>query len=614
MSFPPRFFRSSRTNGEDVWKLLDASILAALEEARVDEDDQSPTSDDVVAQTSLGPEVVRRFLSKLDVRVVPSPPPSFPSPRRQPDDTMGEPQSQRPQQQQQLDEQAADSRSPRREAHGQGPSAEQREGAGETAAASSFLSVRNAFEERSRGSREGNPARKAPAAPSLLSPQFPSARSAFESKKTSMPDRLSAKSEAPTPSLVPSQEAPSACDRYLRTLSRETASVRCRVQFYNQELARTLQEAESLVSRAATMNINGSESFQQSSRLLQPESDGSAAARRGLGGSGGGDSSVVAEVGGGMVTATGSGGGGAAGMSSNGPTIAFSRVSPVGRADPSHPRMDIVASRPGNTLQAPSPPSHGGRAPDPGQGSGSAPPREGGSGRGGLTASAGANRRSSGGEEPKVAVSDRVAKLLLAALGETKANAPSSSAASPAAAAAVDRRKIGAAPKTACFDPPSVRNGLTGLTPDDVDNVLLRVEAATPGAVSSWKSPVSSGRRRPRTGGTEVLTPSTLGRGLAPETRDRRRRSMNLSVDSIGWFGFDLEGSAKGILQDVGAQGAAGDGSGARRKKGGGGARRKRSILKIMLPPRMPTTPSKRTGAGGGTIQAAPASTPRTGS
>lgn len=565
----------------------------------------------MAAQIHLGPDVVRKFLSRLDVRVFPSPPSHSPSPRRQPDDTTGEPhQQQHQQQQQQLDEQAADSRSLRHEAHGHSPLSEQREGAGETAAASSFLSVRNAFEARIRGSREGSPARNASVTPPSSSPQFSSAPKAFEGKKTGIQGSQRAKTQAPAPWLTPSQEAPSASgDRYLRAISRDTASVRCRVQFYNQELARTLQEAESLLSRAAAINIRSGESFQQPSRLLPPDIDDSAAARRGLGGSGGGDSSFVAEVGGGMAAANGGGGGGAAGMSSTGPIIAFSRVSPAGRADPSHPRMELV-SRPGSTPRAPSPSSHSGHEPDPDQGSGRTP-REGGSGRGGQRATAGGSRRDSNGDEPKVTVSDRVAKLLLAALDETKANAlPSSSAASPAAAAA-ERRKIAASPKTACFDPPSVRNGLTGLTADDVDKVLLRVEAATPGAVSSWKSPAGSGRRRPRTGGTDMLTPSTLDRGLATEARGQRRRSMNRSADSIGWF--DFEGSAKEILQEVGAQGAAGDGPGARRKKGGGGARRKRSILKIKLPPRMPTTRSK-TGGDPGAIQAAPATTGRKGS
>eukprot|EP00752_Nemacystus_decipiens_P014298 g12718.t1 len=610
----------ARMNGQDVWKLLDACIQGSLEEARAGEDDHSPTSDDVAAQTYLGPEVAQQFLAKLDVRIVrPLTLPS-PSPRRQADDTMGKEQQQQrrrqQQQQQQPDVQAADARSPRHGPHRKSPSSERREeGVGERAAASSFLSVRNALEARSRGSREGSPARNASATPSSASPQFSSAREAFESKKTSIQDEQSAKREASAPSSHPSQEAPSACDRYLRALSRDTASVRCRVQFYQQELARTLREAESLVSRAA-INLNNGDSFQGPSRPLPPDVDSSVATRRGLGGSGGGDRSVAAEIGGGIAAATGSGGGGAAGMSLTGPIVGFSRVSPVGRADPSHPRMEL-ASRPGSsTPHGPSPSSRtSGHAQDPGRGIESAPKESGGSGPGGQRASDGrVSQRNGGGDGPKVAVSERVAKLLLAALDDTKANAPPPSAASPAAAAAaaVARKKIAAAPKTACFDPPSVRNGLAGLTPNDVDNVLLRVEAATPGAVSSWMSPVGSGRRRTRTGGTELLTPSTLGRGLATEARARRRRSANLSADSIGWF--DAEGSAKGILQQVGAQGSAGGRPGARRKKGGGGARRKRSILKIRLPPRTPRSPPKESGGEKSAIQAAPAVNRRQGS
>lgn len=485
----------------------------------------------------------------------------------------------------------------------------------------SFLSVRNALEARSSGSREGNPVQRnaSPTPPSSSSPQFSSAQNKSEgTSKSVQGGQASAKSEALAPPSLPSQEAHSVCDRYLRALSRDTASVRCRVQFYNQELARTLQEAETLVSRAAATNISNSESFQKSS-LLSPDIDGSAAARRGIGGGGGdggnggggvgggGGESLVVEVGGGMAAANGGGGGGSAGMSSTGPIVTFSRVSPVGRADPSHPRMEL-ASRPGSrTPRAPSPPVCGGQAQDPGRGSGIPPTDGGGSGSCGQRTSAGVGRRNSGGDEPKVAVSDRVAKLLLAALDQTKASGGSSSAAA-APPAAVERRKIAATPKIACFDPPSVRNGLAGLTPDHVDNVLLRVEASTPGSVSCWKSPI--GRRRPRSGGTETLTPSTLGLGLAAESHSRRRRQIHLSHDSIGWF--DAEGSAKGILQEVaGAQGATGDGPGGpRRKKGRGGARRKRSMLKIKLPPRTPRTPAKQ-GGDSGAIQSAPATASR---
>lgn len=552
-----------------MWKLLDACIQEALEEAQRDEDDRSPTSDDVVAQTHLSPGAVHQFLSKLDVRVVPSSHLLPPSPLRRDEVAAGKKQQQR-------NEQAADSRSPR---HGEGTG----KAAGEV---SSFMSVRNAFEARSKGSRSGSPVRtRSPTPSSSSSQQFVSNRSAFEGNTRGTQEEQPGKGEAPAPS-----SPPSVCDRYLRALSRDTASVRCRMQFYNQELARTIDEAQSLVSGAAAINLNDRESCGQPlppSRYL----NSSAAARRGIGGGGGGSGGepVVAEVGGGMEAVNGGGGGGAR------PLVTFSRVSPVGRADPSHPRMELM-SRPGSTSPAPSPSTIGGHAQDPCWAN-EIPPKAGGGGRRGQVASADGSRRSSGGDATKVAVSSRVAKLLLAALDETKAH----SAAPPAAP---ERRKIAAAPKTACFDPPSVRNGLAGLTPDHVDKVLLRVEASTPGAVSSWKSPV--GRRRPRTGGTEVLTPSTVGLGLAAEERSRRRRQLNISHDgSIGWF--DAEGSPRRMLQEAGSQGAAGEGSRPRKKKGGGGARRKRSILKIKLPPRTPTKKHEETGA----VQAAPPATTR---
>lgn len=440
------------------------------------------------------------------------------------------------------------------------------------------------------------PGRFAPPNLSSTSPQLASARNVYEGKDKRIEEGRSAKSEAPAPSSPPQQshEVTSVCDRYLRAVSRDTASVRCRVQFYNQELTRTLRETEALVSQAAGKNMSRRESCEQQSRL-SPDVDGSAAARGGTGGGGGGES-VVAEVSGEMAVVSGGGDGGTAGMSSTGPIGAFSRISPVGRADPSHPRMELV-SRPGiRTLPAPSPSTRSKQAQDPGRGSGSSPKEDG---------SGGVSRRDSSGDEPKVAVSDRVAKLLLAALDESKAHIPSSSAAPPAPA---ERRKIAATPKNACFDPPSVRNGLTGLTSDHVDKVLLKVEASTPGAVSCWKSPVS--KRRQRSYGTDILTPSTLGcRGLGAEAQSRRRRQNNISHESIGWF--DAEGSARTILQEVTEREAAGGGGpGARRKKGGGGARRKRSIMKIKLPPRTPGTPSIRTGRDD-LIQAAPATAPQ---
>lgn len=588
---------SLRSKGQDVWRLLDECIQEVLEEASRDGDANTLTSEDVAARTDLSPEVVRRFLSELDVRVVPSPPaPSSSGPPppciaggtlRPSDGATGE-------QQQKRDEHAPSSRSPRHRAQGGSPPPEEREAGGESAAVSSFLSARNAFEARSRVSREGSPVRTASPPPSSSSPQFASVRSAYEknNKKKGTQGGQSVKSEAPAPPSPPSpQEAPAICDRYLRTLSRDTASVRCRVQFYNQELARTLQEAESLVLRAAGTYVSSNSGSHERPSRLSPGIDDSAAARRGMDDRGDGGESIAAEVGGGMAAVNRGGGGGTAGMSLSGPIVAFSRVSPVGRADPSHPRMELVSPRCS-------------RAQHPGPGSG-IPPGEGGRRQSGQRkSSTDVSRRKNSGDEAKVPVSDRVAKLLLAAFDEKKASVPPSTEVAPPAT--TEKRKIEAAPKTACFDPPSVRNGMAGLTPSHVDKVLLRVEESTPGAVSSWKSPVD--RRRPRPGGTENVTPSTLGRGLTSGTQGRRQRQLQLSQDSsIGWF--DAQGSAGGILQEAGrAQGGAGGGPGARRKKGGGGARRKRSIMKIRLPPRTPRTPPTKavdSGATQGALAAA---------
>ncbi|CAM9202859.1 unnamed protein product [Ectocarpus fasciculatus] len=531
----------ARSAGEDVWKLLDDSIQAGLAETQNSEDDKTLTSDDVAAQPSVSQDVLRRFLSKLDVQVLPSPVLS-PTSR---------PQSIVPQ------------------------------GGDDEAVASSFLSIRNAFEERSKGSRGESPIKRGEPTQSPPS-RSPSGALASERER----GRAAAVS--------------SVCDRYLRVLSRDTASVRSRVQLYNQELARTLGEAESLISHSAAVNTkilplsagpDADSGCEQPPRVSLDASTGSGSlwaspgsvrtggTRAACGDGGRGIAVIPVEVGGRAIAMAGSrGGGGTVSVSpADGPISAFSRISPVERADPSHPKLEIKrrpCSTPrrkaaGAQLASPSSPTRGGLGRYPGHGGG------GGGVDGDPRTPAGVRREESTNENgTKIVASDRVAKLLLATLaGTIEKRTPSPVPPSPV----VEERRIAVAPKAACFDPPSVRNGLAGLTADEVDKVLLRVEASTPGAVSCWKSPANS-RRGPQSCGTERLTPSAAGWESTAGAQQRHRQKN--SDGSFGWF--DAQGSPRGR----GSSGRGGEGiegriiSGAE-GRGGGGARRVRQMMKI---------------------------------
>lgn len=71
------------------------------------------------------------------------------------------------------------------------------------------------------------------------------------------------------------------------------------------------------------------------------------------------------------------------------------------------------------------------------------------------------------------------------------------------------------------FDPPSVRNGLKGLTMEHVDEILLRVEKSLPGSKTCWKSPerARGGVMRRTTEAEAVLRLGTMDRKRRMRTR-----------------------------------------------------------------------------------------------
>lgn len=75
------------------------------------------------------------------------------------------------------------------------------------------------------------------------------------------------------------------------------------------------------------------------------------------------------------------------------------------------------------------------------------------------------------------------------------------------------------------FDPPSVRNGLRGLTMEHVDEILLRVQESLPGSNTCWKSP-----ERTRVGGTRRTTEAETVLRLGTMERKRRVRARFASA------------------------------------------------------------------------------------
>ncbi|CAM9470835.1 unnamed protein product, partial [Hapterophycus canaliculatus] len=487
----------ARSAGQDVWKLFDISIQESLAEDRDAEDSDTPTSEEVAAQTCLTPEIMRRFFSKLGVYVLPSPsrpPPPPPPPSCLP----------------------------------------------ASPPTSSLIPTPSAFEINKRGVRGNGLVKSASPAPS------PSSLS---------PSVVRAAAEAATATT-------SVGDRSLRKISGDPTSVRCRVDILNKELARTQKETEYLMTRAATtslkvsppppeeINIYNSDGFEYSQCLSLGINSGGCSPSSPSSGCGGvRNTHVAVEVGERFVARTVGRGGdcarGAPRISPRGGSVAaFSRISPVERADPSHPRMELKPrpsstprKRAGGAKKSPSSPSadDGQTQQHPGHASTSI-----------ATADADGGTRSTP-PETVITKSDRVAKLLLAALAETKGKKP----VSPVHTPATEKRRIASTPKAACFDPPSVRNGLTGLTTGEIDDILLRVEASTPGALSCWRSPVSvkdsnaTTRQGPATFSTMSLSPSAAGTELTTaEAQLERRRLRNYSQEaSFDWF--DARGNSR---------------------------------------------------------------------
>ncbi|CAM9291927.1 unnamed protein product [Scytosiphon promiscuus] len=554
----------ARSAGQDVWKLLDISIQESLAEARdVEDDDDTPASEEVASQTSLSPDMLLRFLSKLDVLVLPSLSPP-PRPLR--------------------------------------ASFEGSTGGGDRTATSSVFPVSTAFEGKNRVSPVERPGGRRSLTPSSLMSTRPNAFGSNE--------RLEATG------------ASSECVGHLRAISSKTVSVRCRVDFLNQELARAHKEAESLMTRRPTgtaspslsppppedRGMSNGRGFELPRRLtLDVNGFGSVPPSSSGGCGGGGNAPVAVEIVSKLAARIGGRGGDGARSARrisprDGPVLAFSRISPVGRADPSHPTVQFK-SRPGSTpkdrgggtkpsslrstpgCQVQPHPGHAGASiatADVGGGTGKSPPD---------TA-----RRNT--EEAVITKSDRVAKLLLAALAETKGKGVTSPAPSPR----VENRKIAATPRAACFDPPSVRNGLTGLTTGEIDGILLRVEASIPGSLSCWKSPVgvkdgsAATRRGLATFSTASLSPPAAGweSMTAEARRERRQRTKDGEMASVDWFDALASSGQTGRQEETG-EGVGGKGrvggslSGSQKGAGGGGRRGVRPMMKVDRPPKAST-------------------------
>lgn len=576
-----------------------------------DGDDGTPTSDE--EQASLSPKTLGRFLSKLEVRVLPSLP--RPPSTRSASVVAGQVKpyshhtAEEQQQQQQLlpDEHASESRSADN-GHDCNSSAatERREEAdGSVEVISSFFSARQMFEERGR-------------------------RKTLEDNQRSFRGRRPVTSGSSPPSCPPIAQAaatgPKAADRYLQDISRDNASVHCRLQFYNQELARMGGEAQALVARVAPPPRERSRPMELSASLAPPppplaetnvaDNDDHDRAPRmspdmaahrsspqssprcvetSSGRDAGGNGlvvSIAAGVGGRTaILRGGSGGGGAVNSSPTRTAVAFSRISPVEKADPSHPRVELTPRS--RSSPSPQPPFTGGgqAQQQPGRIEGATTPSSGGGGIAGgdqkspTTSAAGMSHpRNSGGDDATrvtaaAAPSDLVSKLLVSALkGTREKNITSTSQAVPSPEkASEERSKIATVPKADRFDPPSIRNGLTGMNMGDVDDALLKVEDSVPGAVSSWKMPLGRGHNNGGIGATRtrrrVALPSTSGDrpGEIKEMRHPQRRQVRQSKGgTVGWFYGQgaSEGGAGGRGKGEG-KGAGGDGVGAGAGQGG---------------------------------------------
>lgn len=339
---------------------------------------------------------------------------------------------------------------------------------------------------------------------------------------------------------------PAASDRYLRQLSRDSASLRCRVQQCNGELARTTREAENLFSSSRNTNAR----LRPSSPSVSDDARGSRVncvdgRERGvLGGCGTfyddeGKSTVTNKAYRASSTPTGAGcvavrGGGPPCLvrevprgSGQGPTVI--RMTPLERADPSHPRVDVpraspirVRSRGGSELprrpfsSAALNPAH--HVTDTHRCRQSrTPPRS--------VWSTGAGDRRCGRSNAAREEREGMAMLLLATLRPMGGNfeAESTSPAASEVARFLSTAYDGPAPTqneevVTRFDPPSVRNGLAGLTTTQVDSVLLRVDGATPGSQSCWK---------PTEKGGSFLE-------LNQQRQRQRRRRQHLQRDAVG--------------------------------------------------------------------------------
>lgn len=478
-----------------------------------------------------------------------------------------------------------------------------------------------------------------------------------------------------TRSRPPNPAAPqrSVCDRYLRALSRNNATVRCRVQKFNEELARQRGETEALITQADARSEEETFSNQDDrnegldrSLALPSEIVANGGFEHDIDGCGrrsgrAGRANVTTLVNLSMATITsgnselrspplwtpssatnawavpsprrrGSDGGHIGGDDINtgvpGPPSAIYRVSPRERVDPSHPRIDLQPYRQGAAKelarrQKQQPPrqkqAHNHLVKGVGNGAADlSSEMDGGTGNDGDNTFDGVKRNGQGEDGDRAR---RVAALLVRTLSDSKDGVPTSRStisarreagkysngddqmrvsrrnsnehrhshrrnravdgggpsSSPAShrrnRAVVDdggSRGISSSPSLRSpssrhalrFDPPSIRNGYTGLTTEQIDTVLLRVDESTPGAASCWKSPPRVGRSPFPMNHTSGPQPNIwIG---AKERERQRRRQQNkegAGVNPPVWLMTGLEEVSSAGVRD-----------GAREEGRGGGA------------------------------------------
>lgn len=317
---------------------------------------------------------------------------------------------------------------------------------------------------------------------------------------------------------VPRPNGATIADGYTRNVSRDSTSVSCRMQFFHRELARTRNEAEVLLSQT-----------------VKPGEFDASNPAEGRVGAGHHDSSVsrnagrmVGEMGVGSIVDGNESARGVVEVCTvsgvQGPK--FFRISPAHQPGGCHPRVDIKPrSAPYGGFIGDTKLSWSDFTTD-------LIDRE----KHCFVKYAFDNNGSDGGDDYSSGSIGRIGKarvLSEALLGATlDAEKMSIETSTGSMRAHVRRGRAQAAmakpsslrtktSRETRFDPPSVRNGLKGLTMEHVDEILLRVEKSLPGSKTCWKSPerARGGAMRSTTEAEEVLRLGTMDRKRRVRTR-----------------------------------------------------------------------------------------------